>query len=1182
MRKIFTLAFLYTLCISGVVKAVPVPLSGVYTLPVSGMYTLADAIDSMNKYGIGGPVTINLTSSENAPSTGYLLGSSRLSDSLASVPGPNKITINGNGYTLTAHNGVGNVDGIFKICGADYVTIKNLNLVENSANTTNAQMMEWGFAILRRTADDGANYCSIKNCTVTLNKNNGTAASGVSPKGSTGIFVGSCGPSSTALLGPSLLMGATIENNYIAFDTIKNVTNGVYVSGFPTAVSFSSVNDKLHTIEGNVIGDFNQYGIYLMYSDNDAVRSNVVNNMAYGGTAITSGTIVGIFYNGPASATNNNWECRGNNVNLTAAGSGTSAFGIYSQIRGTGTTNILYDTVQLTASGTSSQLVGILGQNNDGNFNVFQNVIQNFNTPTTNTNHVVGIMNGYNTTNIYPANSQITFNTIRNFNVTAGSSFVVAGCVDNNGAGAAMTFSGNVISDMNITGNSASFRGYTNQVVSTSVTVSETVSNNIIRNIASASATTTPFFGLLLQTSYNTTYVANGNKIRDISFAGGSVTGLQVDYGVKATVSTDTFTRLTGGADVYAIKSGYTNFAVTNVQFNDQFIDSLSSVGTSNVVAGIGIAPGSSSYVTTVANVFNNRIFELSSTGTGAVANGIVLTGGSATCNIYNNMLFDIAAKSNTTAYSSSFGLNLMGAGTINAYHNTVHLVSSPASGFGATGLLYNPGASNTFKNNILNVNVTAGSSNNVVAMRSISGSPSAAPSSTSFTSSNNIYYSPVSANNFLYGEGTTGIVNGFHTSGLTASTTNNIVNDPYFNATCGTSKYKKFMTTAVPKREDGSFTESNLVAASSAPVSMYIPTGVSFAEAGGTSTPVGSDIIGASRSVPDMGASQFSGKSIPPFTVETVSSSALDEACKYNLPTLSATVNSYYAFVTYEWYKDTTKITGATSSSYKIDSLGGRYIVKAYDAATGCFASSDIRKIDVVPLPPAIITYYDSLVFCQTSSIVLTANAGKDYTYQWYKNNVAIPGANNIGEVVSAGGSYTVEVNTPLGCPSISKPIGVTVYSLPAPVITVGKLGPKVLSTGKYYTYQWYFYNVPIPGAIGPNYFATKDGPYAVEVTDSNGCTNKSSVYLYSVGVNDPAVADMIKIFPNPTNGLIKIESPVTVNVVVKDFTGKIVAQQDNANELNLSHLSSGIYLLMLTDEDGKLIKTEKITKTL
>jgi hypothetical protein len=72
------------------------------------------------------------------------------------------------------------------------------------------------------------------------------------------------------------------------------------------------------------------------------------------------------------------------------------------------------------------------------------------------------------------------------------------------------------------------------------------------------------------------------------------------------------------------------------------------------------------------------------------------------------------------------------------------------------------------------------------------------------------------------------------------------------------------------------------------------------------------------------------------------------------------------------------------------------------------------------------------------------------------------------------------------------------------------------------------------------------------------------------------------IKVYPNPTTELLQISSPIMISASLMDLTGRILQTQAAARELsfNTSELASGMYLLSLSDTNGKLLRVEKINK--
>ena len=87
-----------------------------------------------------------------------------------------------------------------------------------------------------------------------------------------------------------------------------------------------------------------------------------------------------------------------------------------------------------------------------------------------------------------------------------------------------------------------------------------------------------------------------------------------------------------------------------------------------------------------------------------------------------------------------------------------------------------------------------------------------------------------------------------------------------------------------------------------------------------------------------------------------------------------------------------------------------------------------------------------------------------------------------------------------------------------------------------------------------------------------------------FSVAINGDLLtiaelSDVIKLYPNPTNGVVRIEGVVADEVQVYNSLGQLVKTVLGANEVDLSGLAEGIYLLRIMDAEGK-VYTNKITK--
>ena len=70
------------------------------------------------------------------------------------------------------------------------------------------------------------------------------------------------------------------------------------------------------------------------------------------------------------------------------------------------------------------------------------------------------------------------------------------------------------------------------------------------------------------------------------------------------------------------------------------------------------------------------------------------------------------------------------------------------------------------------------------------------------------------------------------------------------------------------------------------------------------------------------------------------------------------------------------------------------------------------------------------------------------------------------------------------------------------------------------------------------------------------------------------------VSVFPNPATSKITIKSSVPVNVKLFTADGKLVMTQADAHELAVDNLASGVYMIMIYDENNLLLKIERMVK--
>lgn len=284
---------------------------------------------------------------------------------------------------------------------------------------------------------------------------------------------------------------------------------------------------------------------------------------------------------------------------------------------------------------------------------------------------------------------------------------------------------------------------------------------------------------------------------------------------------------------------------------------------------------------------------------------------------------------------------------------------------------------------------------------------------------------------------------------------------------------------------------------------------------------------------------------------------------------------------LTFQWRKDNVAIPGATSPTYLV-TTSGYYRLTATDGSSSCPAVSRNIFITVKPNPPAVITVPGgSLTGCEGDGVKLNANLG-GFTYQWNRAGSPVYGLTDSSIIVRVAGTYSVKVITPDGCMTTSAPV--TVNILPAPVPVITRSGTLLTATGgAYIAYQWYRNDVAIPGANSATYNITKKGMYKVCVVGTNnceGCSTPISAMDNELSIDQSSVANgEIRIFPNPTTSIVNIESPVLLNVEVKDVAGRSVMSVTDAKQVDLSKLADGVYMFILRDKE-QTVHQQRVTK--
>ena len=275
-----------------------------------------------------------------------------------------------------------------------------------------------------------------------------------------------------------------------------------------------------------------------------------------------------------------------------------------------------------------------------------------------------------------------------------------------------------------------------------------------------------------------------------------------------------------------------------------------------------------------------------------------------------------------------------------------------------------------------------------------------------------------------------------------------------------------------------------------------------------------------------------------PAAPVVTVNNALVCDGGQITL-TMTDTNTVNYGTPIITWYDNGAYMAGNQTSVTLTPALGQHtYNVSVEYPNSGCnTAISEVVVVNVIPQPTVAIelTSGNNNVLCDGGSTTLTANvtpAGFNYNYQWFQNNVEIPGATNstLDVTLFAREStydYQVVVTAAPGCIVVSDVTSITVVSDPVVVASVDNAiiceggvatfsvavdgGVSNVNGLNGYTYAWYSnldHSTPIANTPTFTVNNATAGTYAYEVivTSPYGCSTTSNVVVLNV-VEDPTV---------------------------------------------------------------------------
>ncbi len=958
--------------------------------------SLSAAITALNAATITSPVVITLTGNETAPVGGYSI--------TATGTETNTITINGISSTITAPTPQtsGSLhDAIFEIIGGDYITINGFTMAENPSNTTTTaasnNMTEFGVALFYATTTNGAQFNTIKNCTISLNRTYQNTFGIYSNSTHSATVVTTSATATTSAGGNS---GLKIYGN-----SISNVNQGIVVVGPTAAADHNAGLDIGGTggIQANTISNYGTTGTFSGYANVSGsvygvlVRNTRNFNVSYnsitssnGGT--TSGTLRGIyvisFSSAPTGTLNN--SINNNSLSVTTGVASGTVQGItVESSTGTATsslsvkynnfTNMGYNVASPTG-GLTLISVAMANLNTYIENNTFTNLT------VTSTGSVTFISHSY-TVPATGIQSVSNNSIVTGFSKTgAGGTVTLATSSSSSGVGTTINHNNNNFSNITVTG-ATTIAGWSN---TDGGAANKTFSGNTFSNWTGGTSAVT-----VMNINYGGNDGGNGNVITGNTITNitgqGAITGISL--GSSQTVAKTYLNTISGlsSTGTGGTVTGISTAAPTASIYQNQ-INTLSTANTSGIVYGINCTGG------TTVGLYRNKIYDLLATAAGGTVNGINISLGT-TYNINNNMIGDLRVPAGT-GLNAIIGINASATSTYNIFYNSIYLNASSTSAttFGNSCINFSSTATAlNLRNNILvNLSTPAQNGANTAAngiaacLRRSSGTTGTIPANYSTASNNNAFWCNPSAgtnNHLTYVEGTSTLTNPKNTlADFQVFTTNRDqvsveVNPPFISTDPTSSDFLHISTASSTSIESGGAKIDG--------IDVDFDGNTRQGSAGYTGT----------GTAPDIGADEFEG--IPSYTCVTPNPGntliSATNICLGTSVTMSLENSTAGTGVSYQWQSSEdgssfTNISGAVSSSYTVTPLTALYYQ--------CVVTCNKEPISFNTSNPVQVTFANSVLSTTpntrcgsgTTDLEATVSSG---TATWYD---AATGGNKVG----------------------------------------------------------------------------------------------------------------------------------------------------------------------------------------
>ncbi len=224
------------------------------------------------------------------------------------------------------------------------------------------------------------------------------------------------------------------------------------------------------------------------------------------------------------------------------------------------------------------------------------------------------------------------------------------------------------------------------------------------------------------------------------------------------------------------------------------------------------------------------------------------------------------------------------------------------------------------------------------------------------------------------------------------------------------------------------------------------------------------------------------------------------------------------YPELTYNWYKQTSETTSVfleEGNSLTVSEQGTYYCETNYGSCTSNSFSNRVTVVEASGNTESSINSSFGNPFCPDAGPTTLTTITAD-SYQWFKDDIAIPDSNVQSITTDESGKYSVNID--LGSCNTSAKIDLESEQFSSEISVAGvnylvegeTLIIFVTTNAASPIYKWYFNETMIDGASTDSYEVSSAGNYKVLINQTEGC-EASKEYLFRIA----SAADVVEI-PN------------------------------------------------------------------